>query len=54
VAISSPVVDDKQIDANRMLQTGELIDFLVEARQRACQSEDERERVRWDLWEVGR
>jgi hypothetical protein len=54
VAISSPVVDDKQIDANRMLQTGELIDFLVEARKRACQNEDERERVKWDLWEVGR
>jgi len=27
VAISSPVVDDRQIDANSMLQTGELLDF---------------------------
>jgi hypothetical protein len=54
VAISSPVIDDRQIDANIMLQTGELLDFLVEARKRACQNEDERERVKWDLWEAGR
>ena len=54
VAISSPVIDDRQIDANIMLQTGELAGFLVEARYRACQSEDERERVKWDLWEAGK
>lgn len=54
VAISSPVVDSRQVDANSMLQSGELLDFLVEVRYRACQSENERERVKWDLWEVGR
>lgn len=54
VAISSPVMDERKVDANDMLQTGQLAKFLAEARQRACQSEDERERVKWDLWEVGR
>lgn len=54
VAISSPVIDDRQIDANSMLQSGELLDFLVEVRKRACQSEEECERVKWDLWEMGR
>lgn len=53
VAINSPVVDGQKVDANDMLRTGQLIDFLVEARQWACQSDDERERVQWDLWEVG-
>lgn len=53
VAINSPVVDGQKIDANDMLKTGQLVDFLIEARQWACKSEDERERFTWDLWEVG-
>jgi hypothetical protein len=53
VAINSPVVDGAKIDANDMVKAGQLIEFLIEVRSRACQSDDERERVKWDLWEVG-
>lgn len=53
VAVNSPVVDGKALDANDMLQSGQLVEFLIEARQWACKSDDERERVKWDLWEVG-
>lgn len=52
VAISSPLVDGKKVDANDMLCSGQLSEFLSEVRLRACKSDDERERVKWDLWEV--
>lgn len=52
VAISSPIVDGRKVDANDMVQTGQLADFLVDARQRACRNDEERERIKWDLWEA--
>lgn len=52
VAVNSPVIEDKTLDANDMLQAGQLGEFLKEVRQRACKNDDERERVKWDLWEV--
>lgn len=52
VGISSPLINGKEHDANDLLKTGQLFDFLVEARQMACKSDEERERVKWDLWEV--
>lgn len=52
VAISSPIVDGRKVDANDMVQTGQLAEFLIDARQRACRKDEERERVKWDLWEA--
>lgn len=52
VAINSPPVDGKAMDANDLLQADQLAEFLIEIRQRACKTADERERVKWDLWEA--
>lgn len=52
VGISSPVIDGKEHDANDLLRTGQLLEFVTEARQMACKGDDERERVKWDLWEA--
>lgn len=52
VAISSPIVDGRKVDANDMVQTGQLAEWLGNVRQRACKTEDERTQVKWDLWEV--
>lgn len=52
VAVNSPIVDGKALDANDLLQAGQLGEFLSEVRLRSCRSDAERERVKWDLWEV--
>lgn len=49
VGVNSP--DDR--DANELLKSGQLLDFLVEVRQAACKTDAERERFKWDLWERG-
>lgn len=54
VAVSSPIIEDRAMDANDLLKMGELGNFLLDARQRACKGEDEKKRLKWDLWEVGR
>ena len=46
--VSSPVIDGTEHDANDLLRTGQLLEFLLEARQRACQSEEERMRFHYD------
>lgn len=51
VAINSPVVEDKALDANDLLQSGQLAGFLREVRLRSCQSDAERQRVKWDFSE---
>lgn len=51
-AVNSPKVDGKALDANDLLQSGQLGEFLSEVRIRSCRSEAERERVKWDMWEV--
>ena len=50
-AVNSPMVDGKALDANDLLQSGQLGEFLSEVRLRSCRSDAERERVKWDLWE---
>ena len=52
-AVHSPVVEGKAMDANDLLQSGQLGEFLREVRFRSCQSDAERERVKWDFSEVG-
>lgn len=51
-AINSPVVEGKALDANDLLQSGQLAEFLAEVRWRSCRSDEERERVKWDFAEV--
>lgn len=53
VAVNSPTVEERVLDANDLLQTGQLGDFLMLVRSRACKNDDERERVKWDFAEVG-
>lgn len=52
VAISSPVVDDKPMDANDMLRGGHLFEFLAAARERTCIGEDQQTQFMWDLWDA--
>lgn len=49
VAVNSPPVVDKVLDANDLLQSGQLASFLHEVRLRACKSDEERERVKWSI-----
>lgn len=49
VAVNSPPVNGKVLDANDLLQRGQLADFLQEVRLRACKSDDERERVKIEI-----
>jgi hypothetical protein len=49
VAVNSPPVDGKILDANDLLQSGQLASFLREVRLRACKSDEERERVKWSI-----
>lgn len=51
-AVNSPMIDGKALDANDLLQAGQLGEFLSEVRLRSCRSDAERERVKWDLGEV--
>lgn len=51
--VSSPMVDGKPLDANDLLQRGQLAELLALARMRACESEVERERFKWDLVDAG-
>lgn len=54
VAVSSPVVDDKKIDANDMLRSGQLAEFLIEVRlhEGSVKSEEEKEMLNYWLQEV--
>ncbi|TXH46398.1 MAG: hypothetical protein E6Q97_29710 [Desulfurellales bacterium] len=54
VAVNSPVVDGKKVDANDMLRTGQLAEFLIEARlhEGSVHSEEEKEMLNWWLQEV--
>ena len=52
VGISSPMINNKEHDANDLLMTGQLVEFLVEARWMACKSEDEKRRFGYNLEEV--
>ena len=45
VAINSPVVEVKALDANDMLQRGILAEFLLDIRVKACRGRDEMTRV---------
>ncbi len=51
-AVNSPLVDDKALDANDLLQAGQLAEFLMEVRRRSCSSDAERQRVGWDFADV--
>lgn len=50
--INSPESDGKIMDANDLLQQGLLGGFLAMVRLKACQSSDERQKLRWDLWDA--
>lgn len=54
VAVSSPIVDSKKVDANDMLRTGQLADFLIEVRlhEGSVRSEEEKEMLNWWLQEI--
>lgn len=51
-AVNSPVAEGKALDANDLLQSGQLAEFLAEVRWRSCRSDEERERVKWYFAEV--
>lgn len=50
--ISSPVRDDKKIDANDMLKAGYLGGFLSELRSKSCKTDAERKRLYYALWDA--
>lgn len=50
--ISSPDIDGRKHDANDMLQSHLLGGLLATARFQACESNAERERLLWDIWDT--
>lgn len=50
--ISSPVREGVKLDANDMLQRGWLGGLLATARFQACESDTERERLLWNLYDA--
>lgn len=50
--VNSPAKDGKKQDANDMLQDGLLGGFLATVRLMACKSQDERQRLRWNLYDA--
>lgn len=54
VAVNSPVVDGRKVDANDMLKSGQLAEFLIEVRlhEGSVRSEEEKEMLNWWLQEI--
>lgn len=54
VAVNSPIVDGKKVDANDMLKAGQLAKFLIEVRlhKGSVRSEAEKEMLNWWLQEI--
>lgn len=50
--VNSPNTDGKKQDANDMTQAGLLGGFLATVRLMACQTDTERQRHRWNLWDA--
>lgn len=52
VAVSSPEIEGRQMDANAMLQSNNLESFLLTARERCLSDQAEAEDLMWNLWEA--